>query len=166
MLKHAESIIEINFELPFSCQTVFDFIILPTSMPLYKGFLLFPAIKYVQSSDTVRSVGTRDLIFNTDGSTHSSVTTKLIRPSQYLLEIGDIKLVGWKKILAGLIIGFKEDWTLSESSSRKTFINRKLVIIHRSDWWVNFLIIPFIKPQLKASLDLHHRRIKKALTPN
>jgi hypothetical protein len=164
MLKHTETTITINFELPFSAEKIFDFIILPTSMPLYKGFLLFPAIKHVDSSDKVRRVGTRDQIFNTDGSTHISVTMNIIRPSHYLLEIGDIKIIGWKKILTGMIIGFYEDWTLTEVSPDKTAIERKLIIKSNSAWWVRLLIMPMITPQLKASLMLHHSRIKKALS--
>ena len=160
---NVESAINFNFSLPFKAKTIFDFIILPKSMELYKGFFLIPGILLVKSSDPIRKEGTVDYIINNDGSTHSSVTKVLSSPHRYTLEIGEIKIIGLKKLLASIIIGFKEDWELQDDQNNHCLINRKLIIIHRRVWWARLLMASFIKPQLAYSLHLHHQRLKKAL---
>ena len=160
----AEESIDLHFEMPYSREKLFQFIILPTSMPLYTGFMLIPGIVRVDSSDNIRRIGTRDHIFNNDHSTHSSVTLDLIAPSRYVLHIDEIKAVGYKKIFSSLLLGFKEDWSMeSIENNQKTKVHRRLVILHARPWWAKLLIVLFIKPQLKQSLLIHHKNICKTL---
>jgi len=150
-----QHIIAIDFFLPASPEEVFDFVILPENMPLFRGFFLIPGIKHVHSSHTPRSVGCVDSITNTDGSFHRSVTLVLEKNRKYELEIGKIVPVGWKKSLANPLEGFAESWTF-EASNQQTFIRRKLFIYYRAGF-LNFLLVHFfIKPQLYFSLIFHH----------
>jgi hypothetical protein len=134
-------------------------------MPLYTGAFLIPGIVSVKTSETPRRVGTRDFILNNDGSSHSSVTIDLVRPTIYKLHIDQINSIGAKKILASIIVGFKEEWILQPDGS-KTNIHRKLEILHADNFLSKIFAEYILKPQLIASFKSHHKKIIKALTPS
>ena len=166
--KIIEENIDIYFDMPLPPKELFDFIIKPSSMTLYKGFMLIPGIKTVDSSDVIRKAGTRDSITNADGSSHSSLTIELVSPSIYNLEIGQIRAVGYKKLLAPVLSGFKEQWTINPSTDGKfSKVHRRLVVL-RANNLLSKLIVRFaLGPQLKQSLLIHHKNIIKVhnLTP-
>ena len=163
-----EESIDIHFEIQMYPVDLFNFIIKPSSMTLYTGFMLIPGIISVNSSDVIRKTGTRDTITNDDGSTHSSLTIELISPSIYNLEIDQISAVGYKKILAPVLIGFKEQWSILPSfDGRSSKVHRRLVIL-RTNHFLSKLIVKFsLAPMLKISLMIHHKNIIKYhnLTP-
>lgn len=152
--------IVIDFSLPASSEQVFDFVILPENMPLFRGFLLIPGIKKVHSSHSSRSVGCVDSIINTDGSSHSSVTLVLEKNRNYELKIGKIMPVGWKKSLANPLEGFTESWVFEERN-QQAYIRRRLSVIYHGGVFNALLVRTFIIPQLYFSLLIHHRELRR-----
>lgn len=151
-------------KMNFSAKAIFDFIIKPENMVLYTGFLLFPGIKKVDSSDKVRTQGTVDKIINTDNSSHVSTTDILIPHSRYSLTLKNIIVTGFKKKLANPILGFREDWILVENQTDLTSIERSLYIQYKEGGFNHFLVRFFIRPQLYFSLLKHHQNILKSLS--
>lgn len=159
----SEENIAIHFDLPFSAKVVFDFIIKPSNMPLYQGFLLIPGIKHVVSSDLIRKVGTIDKVHNTDSSSHESLTQILNPEAKYSLQLSNIQAVGFKKKLANPIVGFREDW-IFKNHGEHTYIERTLVVIYKKSFFNLLFIKLFICPQLHLSLLKHHKNVHKALS--
>ena len=132
-------------------------------MPLYTGAFLIPGIISVKTSETPRRIGTRDFILNNDGSSHSSITLDLVRPTVYKLHIDQINSIGPKKMLASILLGFKEEWIL-EPNGQRTNIHRKLEILHAENTFAKLFAKYILKPQLMASFKNHHKKIIKALS--
>lgn len=152
----------IKFSLPFDAKKIFNFIILPKNMELYQGYGILPGIKNVDSSDPIRKTGTLDKVFNTDGSTHESVTDILLPGERYKLTLGNIQAVGYKKYLANPVIGFSEDWVF-HAHGVHTHIERSLVIIYRPGFWNKIMVKYLAVPQLKKSFHRHHSNLLMAL---
>ncbi|MBC7714204.1 MAG: hypothetical protein H7177_12745 [Rhizobacter sp.] len=158
-----EEIIDIHFTLNFPAKIIFDFIIQAKNMPLFNGFLLIPGIKYVDSSDSIRKVGTLDKITNTDGSSHESTTDVLEPGKRYALSLRNVQMTGFKKKLANPIVGFREDWIFSENADHSTTIDRSLVIIYKKGFFNSLFITFFVRPQMLFSLLKHHQNLLKNL---
>lgn len=158
-----EKFIHIHFTLPFSAKKVFDFIIRPENMPLYKGYFLVPGIKVVHSSDAIRKVGTVDKITNTDGSSHESRTDVLDDEKRYALTLSNIKIHGLKEKLANPLTGFKEDWVFKADGGH-VHIERTLVIFYKKGLINELMVRIVIYPQMVMSLHKHHQRVSSALS--
>lgn len=159
-MKQVETSFVMNFTLPVEAKELFTFISLPENMVLYTGFFLIPGIKNVISSDHVRRVGTIDTVFNNDGSSHKSQTQVFDFGQRYSLELGSIKMTGFKAKLATPIIGFKEDWILT-SKGNTTSIKRSIEIIYKKGLMNDLFVKYFVCPQLYFSFVKHHQNIAK-----
>jgi len=167
LLKIFHKKISITFDIKFkvSAETVFDFIIKPTNMPLYTGFFLAPGIQSVRSSDSIRKVGTIDYILNTDGSSHQSKTIELVRGKTYDLVIFNIETKGWKKIFDFILEGFEEKWSFNNSNdSSFCMIHRKLVIKFKLPLLFIFPSVIFVYWVFKNALHNHHLNLESNLS--
>lgn len=150
-----EEKIVVHFSLPFNAEKIFDFIILPKNMELYQGYGILPGIKTVHSSDGIRKVGTLDKVYNTDGSTHESVTSVLERARHYKLILGNVQAVGYKKKIANPVIGFIEDWVFHPYGNQ-THIERTLIVQYHSGFFNQLMVKYLASWQLKKSFQRHH----------
>ena len=158
-----EEKIYIHFTMPVEPQTLFDFIIKPSNMPLYEGFLLIPGIKNVISSDVVRKVGTIDKITNSDGSSHQSRTDILESGARYSLSLSHIEMTGFKKKLANPMVALREDWIM-KPEGQHTKIERSLFLIYKKGFFNTLFVRFFIFPQMYFSLLKHHQNLLKSLS--
>ena len=155
-----EQTIDLYFEMPFSTEKLFDFIILPGSLSLFTGFMMIPGVLRAESTHLERGVGTRDYVLNKDRSSHFSTTTDLVYPSQYNLFINQMRHRGYKKILTSILLGLRDEWTITPlDGGTKSAVHRKIVILRTNNLFAKFIISCFFAPQLKKSMLIHHQNI-------
>lgn len=152
--------LSMNFTLPIEAKALFAFVARPENMVLYTGCFLVPGIKNVVSSDSVRKVGTVDVVTNTDGSSHDARTVILDFANRYTLYLDNFQMTGIKSKLATPIIAFKEDWILSPKGD-STEVMRSIDIVFEKGFVNSLLVKYFIYPQLYISFLKHHSNITK-----
>jgi hypothetical protein len=155
----AQEKIVMNFSMPFRANKLYEFIILPANMSLYEGKFLIPGIKNVVSSDPMRKVGTVDKVYNTDGSSHQTLTKTLIPGDKYSLLLDHITMSGYKKCLATPITSFVEEWSFHQGNGDECQIQRSLLINYQTGFFNHLFIKYFIIPQLTASFKKHHSNL-------
>lgn len=141
---------------------MFEHITSAREMTSYKGFFLIPGILSVESSEPSRRTGTVDLVKNSDGSSHRSLTVNFTHPTSYRLELTNIQGVGWRAPFTDLIESISEDWSFDGDDS-KCRIDRKFQINYQLTTcrWLYFNLI--LKPLFKISFSIHYRHLQKAL---
>lgn len=163
-MPYRQEAIDIEFEVPFSIKKIFAFVAVSENMFLYKGYGLIPGIAEVRSSTIPRREGTIDQIKNTDGSSHKSTTIRFTIPSQYFVEISDIRVPGMKGYFSKTILGFTEEWNYYSAENNRTKIHRRLTVKYKNGWAHKILMKSVIIPHLEKSLHRHHHEIVARLS--
>lgn len=141
---------------------VFEHITSSREMTSYKGFFLIPGIREVESSDPSRKTGTVDLVKNSDGSSHRSLTVNFTHPTSYRLELTNIQGVGWRAPFTALIESIAEDWSF-EGDDSNCRIDRKFQINYQHTVWRWLYFNLILKPLFEIAFRIHYRHLQKAL---
>lgn len=162
-MSNSEIKLVMNFTLPVECSELFAFIARAENMVLYTGCFLIPGIKKSVSSDSVRKVGTTDVISNTDGSSHDARTVVFEKDIRYSTYLDNFRMIGFKAKLATPIVAFKEDWIYTRQET-STHIERSIEVVYKKGLFNSLFVKYFIYPQLYFSFLKHHQNIARALS--